>query len=81
MPVAMSFRIRCHHTRFNASSEGDALQRCEARLTLAEDAKQRGAQHYDRSAFATSVATHGDALTMIEDAADALRALRERSGE
>ena len=59
-------------TRFNASSEGDALQRCEARLALAEDAKQRGAQHYDRSAFARASRRYGDALTMIEDAADAL---------
>ena len=59
-------------TRFNASSEGDAFQRCEARLALAEDAKQRGAQHYDRSAFARASRRYGDALTMIEDAADAL---------
>ena len=58
--------------RFNASSEGDALQRCEARLALAEDAKGRGAQHYDRSAFARASRRYGDALTMIEDAADAL---------
>ncbi|CAH0367462.1 unnamed protein product [Pelagomonas calceolata] len=58
--------------RFNASSDGDALQRCEARLALAEDAKQRGSQHYDRSAFARASRRYGDALRQIEDAADAL---------
>lgn len=59
-------------TRFGKGLPGDALDRCAAHLNLAEDAKKKGARHYDRSAYARAARRYGDALRVIEDAADAL---------
>ena len=62
MPFAMSFRISCHTEIQRFESEATRSSGAKPRLTLAEDAKGRGSQHYDRSAFARASRRYGDAL-------------------